>query len=49
LDPEHNVPKEIKNEVKSAFVRSVREALEEAFGKDVVQGTEDTRKKTRMA
>jgi len=38
LDPEHNVPKEIKSEIKFAFVRNVGEAIEEAYGKDVVEG-----------
>jgi len=38
LDPEHNVPKEIKKEIKFAIVGNVGEALEEAFGKGVVEG-----------
>jgi len=37
-DVEHDVPKEIKTEIKFAFVRNVGEALEEAFGKEVVEG-----------
>ncbi|KAF5353538.1 hypothetical protein D9756_008013 [Leucocoprinus leucothites] len=37
-DVEHDVPKEIKDEIEFAFVRNVGEALEEAFGKDVVEG-----------
>ena len=32
-DVEHDVPKEIKTEIKFAFVRNIGEALEEAFGK----------------
>ena len=34
-DVEHDFPKEIKTEIKFAFVG---EALEEAFGKEVVEG-----------
>ena len=37
-DVEHDFPKEIKTKIKFAFVRDVREALEEAFGKEVVEG-----------
>ena len=45
-DVEHDFPKEIKTEIKFAFVRNVGEALEEAFGKEgwkrwVVEGNED--------
>jgi len=38
LDPELNVPKEMKKE-KKVFVRNVGEALEEAFGNDVGCGS----------
>ena len=37
-DVEHDFPKEIKTEIKFAFVRNVGEALEEVFGKEVVEG-----------
>jgi len=37
-DIEHDFPKEIKTKIKFAFVKNVGEALEEAFGKEVVEG-----------
>ena len=37
-DIEYDFPKEIKTEIKFAFVKNVGEALEEAFGKEVVEG-----------
>ena len=46
-DVEHDVPKEIKTEIKFAFVRNVGEALEEAFGKEVVEGWKKTGGKKR--
>ena len=36
-DVEHDVPKETKTEIKFAFVKNVGEALEEVFGKEVVE------------
>jgi ATP-dependent Lon protease len=35
-DVEHDVPIEVKRQMEFAFVRTVEEALEAAFGKDVV-------------
>jgi len=37
-DVGHDFPKEIKTEIRFAFVRNVGKALEEAFGKEVVEG-----------
>jgi len=46
-DVEYDVPKEIKNEIVFAFVRNVGEALEEVFGKDVVEGWKKMRGRRR--
>ena len=37
-DVEHDFPKEIKTEIKFAFMRNVGKALEEVFGQEVVEG-----------
>lgn len=41
-DVEHDVALEIRNEMEFVFVRSVREALEAAFGKGMLGWRRDT-------
>ena len=41
-DVEHDVALEIRNEMEFVFVRTIREALETAFGKGVLGWRRDT-------
>lgn len=40
-DVEHDVPMEIRNEMKFVFVRTVEEALQAAFGKNTLTWRRD--------